>query len=641
MAQARWRVGTVFLFGCAGAVWISSCSDPSSKSAEDPEPASAVGTARSELIDGCTAQQRTQCGAFGCGCLNGSCSGGACPVTAVDGCTDLSQNQCEAFGCGCLNGNCSGGACPALADGCTTQRRSQCAAFGCGCLNDNCSGDACPALVDGCTAGNRSSCSAAGCGCLDDLCSGNACVTQADGCTDQTRANCAVFGCGCSGNVCFGGNCTNPNDSVALPIPPVLRPTSTNATTDFYSITVKTGTAQIRPGARTPIVGFNGLYPGPTIIATKGRLVKVTQTNGWTENISIHNHGHKVQPASDGHPTDFVTPGQPKVYTYPNDQRGGTYWYHDHVMDRTGDHVNRGLAAFYIIRDPSEDDFNLPSGKYDVPLMIQDKSLSGDNTLGAPGFGSLAVVNGALTPHFDVDTHRYRFRILNAANERAFSLKLSSGRSFKVIGSDGGLLAAPVTLTQLNVAPAERYDVVIDFTQTAVGTNEFLTDVAMGNLVEFRVKTAVADTSSVPAGFNAIAPLPPAAAAFEVHFGINSTGQWTINGKTYDPARIDVTTTLGVTNEWKIFNDAGPMHPFHKHLAQFRILDIGGVPPAAEQLGWKDTVPVEFNKPVRIAFMNEGFTPSLALPNPTGIFVFHCHNLTHEDRSMMAQEKVQ
>jgi len=226
------------------------------------------------------------------------------------------------------------------------------------------------------------------------------------------------------------------NFALPLPIPAILTPTSSTSTLDSYAITVKSGAVQMKSsGALTPIVGFNGAFPGPTIVATKGKTVQVKQTNGWTENITIHNHGHKVSAASDGHPIDYIVPAASKTYTYPNDQRAGTYWYHDHTMDLTGPHVYNGLAAYYIIHDPAEDSLALPSGKYDVPLLLQDKQFNSDNTLFydsasniRSGFlGDTAVINGAVTPYLNVDTHKYRFRVLNGSNARNFTIKLTSG----------------------------------------------------------------------------------------------------------------------------------------------------------------------------------------------------------------------
>jgi len=273
----------------------------------------------------------------------------------------------------------------------------------------------------------------------------------------------------------------DPLFEAQLPIPPLLTPTSRDASTDYYDITIRSGRSQMRAGATTPIVGFNGIAPGPTIVATRGRPVQLTQKNAWTEGLSIHNHGHKVAAASDGHPTDYVVPGGSKVYTYPNDQNAGTYWYHDHTMDLTGPHVYAGLAGFYIIRDPAEDALGLPAGAYDIPLLIQDKSFNSDNSLSyEPNvllgqWGDTAVVNGVASPYLDVGTRKYRFRVLNGGNARPLAVQLrvhgsSTREAFQVIASDAGLLQAPVELTTLPVAPAERYDVVVDFSRYPVGT---------------------------------------------------------------------------------------------------------------------------------------------------------------------------
>ena len=440
--------------------------------------------------------------------------------------------------------------------------------------------------------------------------------------------------------------------NVPLAIPPVLAPTSQNATTDFYTITTKPGTAQIRAGAATPIVGYNGTYPGPTIVARRGRQVQVTHVNQWNENITIHNHGHKVAASSDGHPNDLIKPGASKVYTYPNDQIAATFWYHDHTMDLTGPHVYKGLAGFYLIKDPAEDALGLPSGNQDIPLLIQDKTLDANNNL-VYAFdvwdgqkGSLPVVNGRVGPNLDVATRKYRFRVLDGANTRNWGLQLRrSGTTtpipFQVVASDAGLLAAPVTVTTLPMAPAERYDIVVDFAQFAVGQklvlfNSFIStdeeEPPIGDIMQFTVARAEAETARVPATLSTIPRMNPAQAVTtrDVTFSFDGRA-WRLNGLTYDPARINETNRLGQGVIWRLQNRSGEVHPFHKHLVPFQILDINGSPPPAHMMGWKDTVPVHPQQTVRIMFKNEGFT---------GNYVFHCHNVEHEDHRMMLQEQV-
>lgn len=446
----------------------------------------------------------------------------------------------------------------------------------------------------------------------------------------------------------------------ALPIPPVLTPTSTDATTDYYDIEAKPGTSQIRSsGPATPIWGYNGTYPGPTIVATRGRQVKVTQRNGLSVNTTVHNHGHKVAPSSDGHPTDYIKPGASKVYTYPNDQSAATFWYHDHTMDVTGKQVYQGLAGFYIIRDPAENALNLPSGAYDVPLIIQDKKFNADNTLfysatdnlDNEGFlGNVGVVNGVETPNFNVANRKYRFRLLNGSNARWYALSLTTTTSnsfggtsttshpFKVIASDGALLAAPVSVTSLKSAPAERYDVVVDFSKFAIGTKIVMRNAddsrsgGVTELMQFTVDRSEQDTSTVPSTLATVTRFTRAQAVstFEITFD-NNREDWTLNGKTYDPARIDVQPKLNTVYIWKLKNRSGEMHPFHKHLVEFNVLSVNGNAPAPVENGWKDTVAVPAWGEAEIIFKNEAFT---------GIYVYHCHRLEHEDHRMMAQENV-
>ncbi|MFN8512690.1 MAG: multicopper oxidase domain-containing protein [Thermomicrobiales bacterium] len=158
-----------------------------------------------------------------------------------------------------------------------------------------------------------------------------------------------------------------------LPIPAVLTPTSTDATTDYYTITMQPGQRQILPGNPTPIWGYNGQFPGPTIKAQAGRTVKVHAVNALGENMVIHLHGGHTPASSDGHPRDTIAPGQARDYTFPNNQQAATLWYHDHVDMLTGKHVYMGLAGFYLVSDSVEQGLNLPSGQYDVPLLILDR----------------------------------------------------------------------------------------------------------------------------------------------------------------------------------------------------------------------------------------------------------------------------
>jgi len=290
------------------------------------------------------------------------------------------------------------------------------------------------------------------------------------------------------------GDGTTPNVTSALqaplfqrplPLPAEARPARTDATTDYYELTMRPAQVEILPGYRATVWGFDGQVPGPTIRATRGRRVVVRQTNGLAVPTATHLHGGHVAPEMDGHPTDPVAPGQSKEYVYPNNQLGATLWYHDHAMDTTAQHVYMGLAGFYLLADPDEAALSLPGGAYDVPLVIQDRAFAADGSLVYPGNtampllmsgfqGDTLLVNGAPYPFFPVAARKYRLRLLNGSNARHYQLALGNGQPFTVIGTDGSLLPAPVSAPTLSLAPAERVEVVVDFAQVPVGSSVVL-----------------------------------------------------------------------------------------------------------------------------------------------------------------------
>lgn len=437
---------------------------------------------------------------------------------------------------------------------------------------------------------------------------------------------------------------------VPMPVAPVLAPTRTDTTTDYYDISMAQASASILTGKLTTIWGYNSTTPGPTIKARSGRNVVVRQTNRLSENMSVHLHGGHTPPSSDGHPTAYIFPNAYRDYTYPNNQSAATLWYHDHAMDITGPHVYKGLAGFYILQDDTELGLPLPSGNYDIPIVIQDRLFNSDGSLNytldsstiRQGIqGDTILVNGAVQPYFQVANRKYRFRFLDGANASMFELALSSNQPIVQIGSDGGLLAAPVSRSSILMGPAERMDVVIDFSLYPVGSQVVLNNLQgrSGNtdkIMRFDVVRAESDPSSVPSVLRTIQRLDPSTAVTTRTFNFESGGHgdspdWVINGLGYDPNRIDATVKLGTTEIWQINNQSGEPHPVHVHDVMFQILDRDGQTPPAWEQGWKDTVLVQSRDSARIIAKFEG---------NTGLYVFHCHNLEHEDHSMMGQFQV-
>ena len=455
---------------------------------------------------------------------------------------------------------------------------------------------------------------------------------------------------------------------VDLPIPPVLAPSATEAAADHYVITQQEGMANILPGRQTPIWGYNGSFPGPTIVAQAGRTTNVHQINHLPVPVATHLHGGHTPPASDGYPMDLILPMQgsatiehdhhgtvvqgEKLYTYPNQQPASMHWIHDHRMDFSGPQVYRGLAAFYLIHDPLEDALGLPASDHEVPLMIADRTFNKDGSFFYPAIdptymttpgvlgkfsngmlGDTILVNGAVQPRFAVDGARYRFRILNASNARVYRLALSTGEAFTQIGSDAGLLAAPQQLATLTISPAERFDVVIDFGQYPPGTQVILLNQLgtgrQAQVMRFDVVRTARDDSHIPAQL-ADFTLPESTHAtprtFQMFYGL---GGWTINGHYFDPDRIDAAPKLGATEIWEVTSDN--THPFHPHLVHFHVLSRNGGPPLPEDAGRKDTVLLRAGEKVRLLMQFTDYR---------GKYVFHCHNLEHEDMRMMGQFQV-
>ena len=437
-----------------------------------------------------------------------------------------------------------------------------------------------------------------------------------------------------------------PQFAVDLPVPRVLRPDTAGGVAR-YRLTQRRQVQQLLPPGwpATPVWGYEGEFPGPTIAAVRGRPVQVLQQNRLTDPVTTHLHGSASRPADDGQPTLPIAPGGERTYHYENEQRGATLWYHDHADMLTSQHVYRGLAGLYLLRDPAEDHLGLPAGAQDVPLMLQDRTFAADGRLlydldgGTDILGDVQLVNGAAWPRLTVQARRYRFRVVVAANSRAYVLGLSGGMPFTVVGSDGGLLERPVVTRSLLAVMAERYDIVVDFSRAPVGRSVTLLNLSesgpLKELVRFDVvRSRTRDDSRVPGTLSEIPPLvTPGAPVDRVwRFAHTSDGTFVINGLPYDSNRVDARPRLGSTEVWELRTEGlGFFHPVHLHLVHFQVLSRDGQPAQPWERGWKDTVFVAERSVVRVA--------ARFAPHP-GRYVMHCHNLVHEDHSMMTQFEV-
>ena len=430
-----------------------------------------------------------------------------------------------------------------------------------------------------------------------------------------------------------------------LPLMPELVPTQRRRTADVYDVFQRPGIAEILPGYQTPVYGYEGISPGPTIRATKGRTALVRQHNQLTIDTVVHLHGGFVPAGSDGHPMDLVAPGRTFVHTYPNRQDAATLWYHDHRHGETARSIYFGLAAFYLLGDEREKQLELPSGDFDLPLMIQDKSFNRDGSLRYAedvdlGFrGDTILVNGAVAPRVAVKQRLYRLRFLNASNARSYSLVLGQGREMIQIASDGGLLERPLRRTRVPLAPAERIEVLVDFRRYGPGTelvlhNELGEQGRAVSVMRFDVeRSGGSEEARVPARMRKLEtpPRPVADRRWELALATKLRPEWQISGQGFDMNRIDVRPRRGTTERWHWVNLSNRVHPMHLHGMFFRVLSRtpGGLD--AGERGLKDTVAVG---PGQTVVVQPWFKPY------TGRYVFHCHAAEHGNRAMMRQMEV-
>jgi len=523
-----------------------------------------------------------------------------------------------------------------------------------------------------------------------------ACCKPDGTCDLMTRSECSAQSGSYGGDnsTCAQEVCLEPYVDW-LPTPPVAMPVRGRAGGEaFYEITMKEFRQRLhRDLPPTTLWGYNGQYPGPTIEAYRNRPVQVRWINdlrdyetglrrtdhyfdvdtrihgpdmeGKTPRTVVHLHGGYVPPEYDGFPESTFVSGDSRLYRYPNSQLPATLWYHDHALGITRYNVMMGLAGLYLIRDRDEEALHLPSGRYEIPLLIQDRSFNPDGSLRYPAqwtpmfLGDKVLVNGKVWPKLRVDLGRYRFRVLNGSNHRIFTLALSDQHTFHVIGSDGGLLSSPVEVSELSLGPGERIDLVFDFEGYAPDSEVLLQDTseagqadpsdpAASRIMKFIVSGAPGWTAPLPLSLNPVERIPERQASrtrtFELRFD-----QKLQEFRFGDFGWEDVTEfpVLGATEIWQFANETSETHPIHMHLIQFQVLDRSSFqvvdgkvvpgsdrrPPDPEEAGWKDTAKVKPNELLRVIMR---FGPDGYL----GDYVYHCHMLEHEDNEMMRQFRV-
>lgn len=451
-----------------------------------------------------------------------------------------------------------------------------------------------------------------------------------------------------------------------------------------YRLTVQAGQSHFLPGLETATWGYSQPFLGPTLRLRVGELAHMHVHNTLPESTTVHWHGLHIPARADGGPKQVIEPGatwEPMFYVR---QRAGTFWYHSHKLDETGPQVYQGLAGMLLIEDAASSHPDLPAeyGVDDIPVIVQDRNFTSDGQFRyistyddiVTGIqGDTLLVNGTWRPHFIATTGRLRLRLLNAANARTFFFAFSDDRPFLQVASDGGLLETPVELQQLDLAPAERADIIVDVSDgrpvtlishaRVSGFQEYpgaMSDIMRSmntqgfEILAIRPDANLRTSPVVPQRLTEIPRLDASLAVRTRRFTLTmgngprsggdrgpglgrrngfgggfGGGNYSINGRQMDINHIGERVPLNDIEIWEIYNSSVMTHPFHIHDVQFRILDRDGTPPAPNEMGLKDTVKVHPLQTVRVLLQ---FTDYADADNP---YMYHCHMLEHEDRGMM------
>lgn len=440
-----------------------------------------------------------------------------------------------------------------------------------------------------------------------------------------------------------------------LYIPPALSGTS-------FSLTADTSSHVFYGSASTPTYGYNGSYLGPTLIMNRNDSVAISVTNNLPQETTVHWHGMHIPAWTDGGPHTAIPAASTWQIGYKVMNAASTCWYHPHLHMNTGNQVYMGLAGMIIVKDTVEAQLNLPRsyGVDDFPVVLQDRSFNVNGTLLVEGLADSMIVNGTANAYLDAPAQVVRMRLLNGSNIRSYNLGFSDNRSFWVIASDGGLLAQPYQVTRLKIHGGERYEILVDLT-TSLGNTFYLTSYASqfaniepggsgmqnGNsplngvdfpIMQINVVAATASpVTTIPASLITVSPWLAVNADTTRYKSLMGNGMFaqmsnfTINGLTFDMMVINDTIPLNNIEIWEFQNSTNLAHPIHIHDVTFYILTRDGIAPPPHEAALKDVFYIMPGEIVQVIMKFEDFA------DDTIPYMYHCHNLFHEDNGMMAQ----
>lgn len=438
-----------------------------------------------------------------------------------------------------------------------------------------------------------------------------------------------------------------------LAIPPALD-------LDTFELVTDEHVHQFYPGINTSTYGASAEYLGPTLILHRGDTARIRIHNELAEMTSMHWHGMHVPGEMDGGPQRIIDPGESWMAEFEVKNPAATYWYHPHPHELTAEQANFGIAGFIIVRDEDEEQLALPRtyGVDDFPVVIQDRKFLANGDFAFYPFGDSVLVNGTPNAYLELPAQVVRLRLLNGSNARIYALGFDNGQDMHVVTNDGGLLPAPAATDRLWLSNGERAEVLLDLNGmegdslllmsygselplTVPGSNNMVWESSLLNGVDFpvlriRVTPPTAQpVAAVPASLLTV-PMPVEAESIRTRtktitgMGMVGMGMFMINGLMFDMDVINDTMQLGTVEVWNIVNNSNMAHPMHIHGVSFTVLERNGMAPPAWEQGPKDVVLVDRLETVKLVMRFNELTDGWP-------FMYHCHNLLHEDNMMMLQ----
>jgi len=457
-----------------------------------------------------------------------------------------------------------------------------------------------------------------------------------------------LTGCGGGGTSSSGINSDIINNDLnKLAIPELLMGRDVDGV-KHYDLTIQKSIHKFFDAFDTVTYAINSTYLGPTLKLVHGEFVSLNYTNNLDEPTTMHGHGMHVPANMDGAAHQVIASGERWSSQYRVNQRASTNWYHPHLMGKTAEHVYKGLAGLIIIEDDEINALDLPKtyGVDDIPLVVQDRFFDANGAIDySPtrreimhGYnGDIHIVNGVRNAYVDVEAKEIRFRILNGSNSSVYNFSFSNETLFKQIATDNSLLNSPVRMTSLRLSPAERAEIVVDF--SSLNGKSLTLSNGIVNILKINVKALTTTPTITPTRLTTLSKFSLTDAVRTRIFTLSASGSsdFRINGVSMNMEVINEHVPLDQVEIWEVVNSMNMNHNFHIHATHFTIAERNGSASNVldNEQGYKDTVFLAPNDSVKLLIKMVDYSDS-TLP-----YMYHCHFLEHEDAGMMGQFTVE